>query len=209
MEIPPRRVELGLDEKKTSGEVGTAEVGTSEVSPDEIGPSQVSAPEVRPDQVRPSQVGAAEVRTPEVGPDEVSSAAVDVLGVASRPYQFARAQQQVGDASSVYGDVQLHQSLWSDLGETFGLVEREPEVAMDRAGRLQRQRVGQIPEQLMKLPHDREHLEHLSRDPRRLPPVLPAEGNLGDLLARAEAVEDGATRESLLSEVVVNAAAEI
>ena len=80
---------------------------------------------------------------------------------------------------------------------------------MERAGRLQRQRFGQIPEQLMELPHDREHLEHLLRDLRRPPPVLSAEGDLGDLLPRAKAVINGATREALLPEAVVNGAAEV
>ncbi len=35
----------------------------------------------------------------------------------------------------------------------------------------------------MKVPHDREHLEHLLGSLRGLPPVLSAEGDLGDLLS--------------------------
>jgi hypothetical protein len=38
---------------------------------------------------------------------------------------------------------------------------------------------------------------------------LPAEGDLGDLLSRAEAVINGATRKTLLPETLVNSAAEI
>src|SRR5450759_3979031 len=80
---------------------------------------------------------------------------------------------------------------------------------MERACRLQRKRFGQIPEQLMELPHDREHLKHLHCDSPRPPPVLSAEGALRDLLARAKAVINGTTREALLHEAVVNGAAEV
>jgi len=61
----------------------------------------------------------------------------------------------------------------------------------------------------MELPHDGEHREHLHCDSRRAPPILPAEGYLSDLLPRAEAVVDGATREAPLPEAVVNVAAEV
>jgi hypothetical protein len=74
---------------------------------------------------------------------------------------------------------------------------------------LQRKRFGQIPEQLMELPHDREHLKHLHCDSPRPPPVLSAEGDLRDLLARAKAVINGTTGEALLPEAVVNGAAEV
>jgi hypothetical protein len=80
---------------------------------------------------------------------------------------------------------------------------------VEPAGRLQRQHFGQVPEQLMELPHDREHLEHRLRSVRRPPPVLSAEGDLGDLLPCAEAVVHDATRKSLLPEVLMNAAAEV
>jgi hypothetical protein len=42
-----------------------------------------------------------------------------------------------------------------------------------------------------------------------VPPVLAPEGDLGDLLAGAEAVEHGAAREPSLTELVVDAAAEV
>ena len=61
----------------------------------------------------------------------------------------------------------------------------------------------------MKVAHDREHREHLLCGSRSLPPVLSAEGDLGDLLSRAEAVVHGATPKALLSEACVNAAAEV
>ena len=95
------------------------------------------------------------------------------------------------------------------VSDELGLVERQGELTVERAGRWQAQRFGQVPEHLVELPHDREHLEHLLRRVRGQPPVLSAEGDLGDLLPRAEAVVHGATREALLPEAVVNAAAEV
>jgi len=61
----------------------------------------------------------------------------------------------------------------------------------------------------MQLPHDREHLIHLGCGPRVTAPVPPAEGDLGNLLARAEAVIHGAAAEALPPEIVVDAAPEV
>jgi len=61
----------------------------------------------------------------------------------------------------------------------------------------------------VELPHDGEHLERLRSDLRRPPPVVSTDGDLGDLLPRAEAVVDGASREAVLSEARVNGAAEV
>ena len=61
----------------------------------------------------------------------------------------------------------------------------------------------------MEVAHDREHREHLLCGSRSPPPVLSTEGDLGDLLSRAEAVVHGATPKALLPEACVNAAAEV
>ena len=61
----------------------------------------------------------------------------------------------------------------------------------------------------MELAHDREHLEHLLCGSRCAPPVLATEGDLGDLLPRAEAVVYGAPPKTLRSQPCVNAAAEV
>jgi hypothetical protein len=61
----------------------------------------------------------------------------------------------------------------------------------------------------MELPCDREHLKHLHCDSPRPPPVLSAEGDLRDLLARAKAVINGTAGKALLPEAVVNGAAEV
>jgi hypothetical protein len=61
----------------------------------------------------------------------------------------------------------------------------------------------------MELPHDREDREHLWCASRAPPPVPSAEGDLGNFLPSAEAVVGGTTRESFLSETVVDDAAEV
>ncbi len=74
--IALRRIQLGLDEKDTLGEVGPSEVGISEVGPDKISHSQVGPSEVSSNEVCPSQVGSSQVGTFEFGPDEVGSSVV-------------------------------------------------------------------------------------------------------------------------------------
>ena len=61
----------------------------------------------------------------------------------------------------------------------------------------------------MKLAHDRERAEHLPGGVRGLPPVPAAEGDLGDLLAGAEAVVDGTAGEAAVAQPVVDGAPEV
>ncbi|GIP58908.1 hypothetical protein J15TS10_27220 [Paenibacillus woosongensis] len=61
----------------------------------------------------------------------------------------------------------------------------------------------------MKLPHYRKYLEHCLRRTWILPPVVPPEGSLRDLLARTEAVVYCTAAKAVLSEILVNSAAEI
>jgi hypothetical protein len=61
----------------------------------------------------------------------------------------------------------------------------------------------------MELAHDRKHSEHLLCDVRSPPPVFPAEGDLRDLLPRAEAIVSRATRKAPLPQTLVNAAAKV
>jgi hypothetical protein len=201
--------ELRSGEKNTVAEVGTSEIGTPEVSPDEIGHSQIGIPEVSSDEVRPSQVGAPEIGSSEIGPDEIGSSAVDLVAPGFPSHEFAGAQQQGIDVSSMCCHIYFHDRIGTAVSETFGLVERDTELTVNRAGRLQRQRFDQIPEQLVELSHDRENLEHLLRGMRGTPPVLPGENDLGDLLPCTEAVISGATRKTPSSKIIVNAAVEI
>jgi hypothetical protein len=204
-----RRIQLGLDQEDAPSEVGTPEVGTSEVGTDEVGHPQVGTSEVGTDEVRPSQAGASEVGALELGPDEVSPPVVR-LGVSDLgSHVLARLQQQGIDVSPVGCHVELQQSLGAALSECVGRVQRNAELNVEGSDRLQCLGFGQIPEQLMEVPHDRKDFEHLLCGSRGLPPVLPAVSNLGDLLPRAEAVIDGATPETLLPEACVNSAAEV
>jgi len=61
----------------------------------------------------------------------------------------------------------------------------------------------------LELSHHGEDREHRPRHRRVLAPVATTEGRLDDLLACAEAVEDGAAGETTLAEAVVDAAAEV
>src|SRR5665647_2625544 len=61
----------------------------------------------------------------------------------------------------------------------------------------------------MKVPYKRQHLEHLLGGLRGVPPALSAEGDLGDLLPRAEAVVDRATPKTLVPEACVSSATEV
>lgn len=106
-------------------------------------------------------------------------------------------------------NVKLHQRFWTAQGVTLGFRKREAELAVDRGGRWHCQRFGQVPKQLTKLSHIREHFEHLTRDLRLRPPIRSTESDLRGLLPGTEAVEDGAAREAPFPEVVVDAAAEV
>jgi hypothetical protein len=206
--IALRRIQLGLDKKDTLGEVGSSEVGISEIDPDKVGHSQVGTSQVSPNEICPSQVGTSQVSAFEFGPDEVGSSVV-LLVPDLGSHKFARAQQQGIHVSSVCSHVQFHESVGAIVSEAFGLLQREAKFAMEWVGGLQRQRFGQIPEQFMETAHDREDLEHLLGGLRGQPPVLSAEGDLGDLLPGAKAVVNGATPKTLRPEACVNTAAEV
>ena len=61
----------------------------------------------------------------------------------------------------------------------------------------------------MELPYDREDLEQLSGGLRGLTPIPPAEGDLGDLLPRAETIVHSATPKTLPPEISMDPATEI
>jgi len=106
-------------------------------------------------------------------------------------------------------DVQFQEGIGALTGMPFGRPQRTTELTFQRVGRWQHQRLAEIPEQLVEVPHNRVHLEHLLGALCDLPPVLPTEGDLGDLMTCAEAVVDGATPKALLPQAVVNTAAEV
>lgn len=77
------------------------------------------------------------------------------------------------------------------------------------AGCWQAQRFGQIPEQFLEIPHNREHRKHLSGNQRGLSPVLSTESVLGNLLSGTKAVINRTTSKALLPEAGMDAAAEV
>src|SRR5665647_3680683 len=94
--------------------------------------------------------------------------------------------------------VQLDEGIRAQVAEMFGLVPGKGELTVYRAGRLQRPRLADVPQELMQVPHDGEHLKHLRCAFRCPPPVLTAESDLGDLLPCAETVVDRAAPKALL-----------
>ncbi len=97
----------------------------------------------------------------------------------------------------------------SEVGEQLGGRVRALEVGAERLGGGERRRFGEVPEELVELTHDGERTEHLGGDPRRPPPVASGERLLRDLLARAEAVVDGAAGKARRSQPLVNGATEV
>jgi len=61
----------------------------------------------------------------------------------------------------------------------------------------------------MEMPHNREYLEHLLRRFPDLSPVASAEGHLGNLLSRTEAVINRTPSESTLPHAFVDATTEV
>jgi hypothetical protein len=61
----------------------------------------------------------------------------------------------------------------------------------------------------VELPRSGERGKHLAFGLRLFNPTLPSENVLGDVLARSEAIEDGATTESPWSQTLVDRAGEV
>lgn len=133
-DITFRCIQLGLDEKKTSGEVGSSQIGVSEVGSDEVGQPQVGSSQVSSDEICPSQVGASEIGVFEFGPDEVGPSQILLLVSDFGPHEVARTQQQDIDVSLVCCHIQFQKSIRALVRKTFGLREREVEFIVDRAG---------------------------------------------------------------------------
>ena len=127
-------IQLGLDEKKTAGEVGSSQVGISEVGPDQVGQSQVGSSQVSSDEIGPSQVGASEVGVFEFGPDEVGPSQILLLVSDLGAHEFARAQQQATRVSLVCPHIQFQQRIRAVVRKTFGLRECAAEFIVERVG---------------------------------------------------------------------------
>jgi hypothetical protein len=104
--------------------------------------------------------------------------------------------------------IQASQFTGTAMGAAGDLGGRGGQCVVHRRGRRQGLRLGQVPEQLVQRPHDREGGEHLAREGRRLPPVLPAERALDDVLPGPEAVVAGAAGKPARPKLIVNGTAE-
>lgn len=220
--VASRRVELSLGEKETVCQISTTEVSVSEISANEVGRSQVCTSEVSGNQVSTSQVGSSQISTSKLCPHEVGASEVppSELGLLTPRVgillltnfvsnELAYLQEKFIDPCSKGDNIQLRYRIWAQLSEALDLVECVAELTMDRTGRLQGQRFGYIPEQLLKLLHDPEHVEHLLRRPWVLPPIATFERDLRNLLPRAEAVIHGTTSKTEVPEVRMDAATEV
>jgi hypothetical protein len=104
--------------------------------------------------------------------------------------------------------IQAGQFTGTVMGAAGDLRGRGGQRIVHRRGRRQRLRLGQVPQQLVQRPHDREGGELLAREGRRLPPVPPAERALDDVLPGPEAVVAGAAGKPARPELIVNRTAE-
>ena len=122
------RIQLRLYEKDGPGEIGTPQVGASEVGADDVGPSQISTPQVSADEVGPSQAGTPQVGVLEVGSDEVVPPVVLVPD--SGPDELADGQQQGVDLVSMRCHIQPQESIRSLNSETFGHTQHATELTV-------------------------------------------------------------------------------
>lgn len=204
-----RCVELGLDEKEAAGEVSGAEVSVPQIGSSQIGHAQVGSPETSADEVRPSHVGALEIGTVQAGANEVGSRMVLFLPRDACSHEFTGAQQQGIHIAPVRSHVQFKESVSPAVHHAFGRLDCELHLTVERARGPGAQRLAQIPEHFVELPHDREYVEHLPCGVRGLPPIAPTEGGLGHALPGAEALVYGAATETVPPEVFVDDAAEV
>ena len=170
---------------------------------------QVGVAEIGADEVCASEAGAPQVGAPQALADQIGSAAIDVPTRRLSARQLTGAAQQVAYSCTSRSDINRQERISASVGEALDVVERTAQLGSKRRLLRAAQRFGQIPRQLVELPHDAKYLEHPRRDGRRPPPVLAAERHLGNLLSRAEAVVDRAARKAALPQRGVNTAAEV
>jgi len=123
--------------------------------------------------------------------------------------QHARPIKQDVDLTTTRADVQHDKGVRALIGEALNLVPSVAQLGVKRAGRLERQRVSQIPEQLVQRPDNGNRGEHSLRDLWIPPPILAGERRLGDLLPGAVTVVGGATGKAALPQVAVDPASEV
>ena len=207
--VPGACVELGLSEEDAPVELGCAQIGGPQISPQQISLVQVRASKVGPEQVGPVKADAAQVRALELGPDQVDAAAIGSAVTDLGAHRLADPFQQRADLPPVCGGVEENEFVRTSAGEAFALPLSSLKLVVQLTGWLERQGFGQLPQQLMELSHHGEDREHRRRARRVLSPVAPTESHLNDLLASTKAVEHSTAGKTPFAEVVVDAAAEV
>jgi hypothetical protein len=202
-------VDLRLGEEDSVGQTAAAQVSVAEICTTQIGQPKVGIPQIRRDQVGPMKIGCPQVGPFEVCPYQVSATVAPLVAGNCRPHQLAGLLQQWVDAGAKRRHVDAYERIWTTAGEPVNPDQRVTELVVDRACRWHAQRFGQVPEQLVQLPHDREYREHLCGGRGYFSPVAPAEGDLGDLLPCTEAVKDCAARKPPVTQKRVDATAEV
>ena len=204
----PRAVQLGLGQEQAAGEVGVGEVSAAQVGPGQVGPAQVGVGEIGPDRAW-SRAGSPRSGRALRRSVPTRSAPLWSTTWVARPRQLAGSPQLGDDPLPVPRQVERGEIVRRAAGQALGLGRDRRELVVHRAGRVERQRLAEIPEQLVQLTHDRERGEHPRREARLVLPGPAAEGHLDDLLPGAEAVVARAAGEAAFAEPVVDAASEV
>ena len=168
-------------------------------------------------QIRPNEIGAMQIGSREIGCAIASTwtksvrAAVPlrVLPAGLLSDQCAGPVKQDVDVATTRADVQRQKGVRSLIREALHLVPSLAQLRVKRAGRLERQRVSQVPQQLVQCLDDGNDGEHSLRYLWIPPPILPGERRLGDLLPGAVTVVGGATGKAAFSQLAVDAASEV
>jgi hypothetical protein len=126
------RVQLGLDEKESGGEVGATQIGISKVSAKKVGAPQIGAGKVGRDETRASHIGPSEVGSSQMSLSKVGSLEISLPMPNSGPGQLARLSEKSIDGALVRLQVQMEQSVWTLPSETVGLLHSEAELAVER-----------------------------------------------------------------------------
>jgi hypothetical protein len=190
-----------------AAKVSTPEVRATDISSPQVGRAEVGADEQRTAQIRPNEVGAVQIGSREIGCAMASTRARSVreavpprvLPAGFLSDQCARPVKQDVDVATTRADVQRQKGVRAFIREAFHLVPSLAQLRVKRASRLERQRVRQVPQQLVQCLDDGNDGEHSLRYLRIPPPILPGERRLGDLLPGAVTVVGGATGKAAFS----------
>ena len=191
--VPACRLELRLRHEQALGQEGSTQVGTSKVGAEHVGESQVGAAEVGPDEVGAAQAYAVQVSTLQLGADEISSDAVLAAAGHVGAHHLADTGEQRPGCGAVSRDVEPFEVRCRRVHQLLRQVLSSLHLLTKLNGWETFEGLGEVPEQLLELPHDAKHREHRRGGARAFSPVLTGQRHLDDLLAGAEAVEDGTT----------------